>query len=102
MLEILKKLLGINSSENYKELLNKGAVVLDVRTRSEFQLGHLKGTINIPVDVLSSHLPAIDKNKVIITCCASGMRSAKAKSILEINGFTNVHNIGSWHTLKNI
>ncbi|MGZ5283038.1 MAG: rhodanese-like domain-containing protein, partial [Bacteroidia bacterium] len=41
-----------------------------------------------------------DKNKTIITCCASGMRSASAKSILAMNGYTNVYNGGSWSGLK--
>jgi rhodanese-related sulfurtransferase len=42
-----------------------------------------------------------DKNKPIITCCASGMRSASAKSILVANGFTQVHNGGGWNSLQN-
>ncbi|HEY4629318.1 MAG TPA: rhodanese-like domain-containing protein, partial [Flavobacterium sp.] len=37
----------------------------------------------------------------IITCCASGMRSASAKSILKSSGFTKVYNGGGWSSLKN-
>ena len=40
------------------------------------------------------------KDSPIITCCASGARSAAAKQILNANGFTNVHNGGSWMSLK--
>jgi rhodanese-related sulfurtransferase len=42
-----------------------------------------------------------DKNQPIITCCASGMRSASAKSILQSNGFTQVYNGGGWSSLQN-
>jgi len=42
-----------------------------------------------------------DKQKPIITCCASGMRSASAKNILKANGYEQVHNGGSWIGLKN-
>jgi rhodanese-related sulfurtransferase len=42
-----------------------------------------------------------DKNKTIITCCASGMRSATAKGILQSNGYVNVYNGGGWNSLQN-
>jgi rhodanese-related sulfurtransferase len=52
-----------------------------VRSKAEFSGGHIKGAVNIPVQVLQNHLGQLkDKNKTIITCCASGMRSASAKS----------------------
>ena len=51
--------------------------------------------------VLQNHLGQLkDKNKTIITCCASGMRSASAKSILKSNGYTSVHNGGGWSSLQ--
>jgi len=82
-------------------LVNQGAIILDVRSKGEYAGGHIKGSINIPVDQLSGNLNKLkDKNKVIITCCASGMRSASAKGILTSNGFTNVHNGGGWQGLK--
>jgi phage shock protein E len=75
---------------------------LDVRSKGEYAGGHIKGSMNIPVDQLSGNLSKLnDKNKPIITCCASGMRSASAKSILKSNGYTEVHNGGSWYSLKN-
>jgi rhodanese-related sulfurtransferase len=42
-----------------------------------------------------------DKNKPIITCCASWMRSASAKSILTSNGYTQVYNGSGWYGLQN-
>jgi rhodanese-related sulfurtransferase len=102
MINALKNLFGLGPKVNYSELIKEGAVVLDVRSKSEYQGGHIKGSINISVDTLQNNLGKLnDKNKAIITCCASGMRSASAKSILKSNGYTNVHNGGGWMSLKN-
>jgi rhodanese-related sulfurtransferase len=102
MIAFIKKILGIGPAVNYAELMKNGAVILDVRSKGEYAGGHIKGSMNIPVDQLSGNLSKLnDKNKPIITCCASGMRSASAKSILKSNGYTEVHNGGSWYSLKN-
>ena len=101
MLATIKKMLGFGPKADFAELVNQGAVILDVRSKGEYAGGHIKGSINIPVDQLSGNLNKLkDKNKVIITCCASGMRSASAKGILTSNGFTNVYNGGGWQSLK--
>lgn len=87
---------------DYAELVKQGAVILDVRSKGEYNGGHIQGSINIPVDVLSSNLGKLkDKKKPIITCCASGMRSASARSILKSNGYEVVHNGGGWMSLQN-
>ena len=101
MISTLKKIFGLGPKVNYQELIANGAMVIDVRTRGEFADGHANGSVNIPLDQLSTGLKKIkDKDKTIITCCASGMRSASAKAILKSNGFTNVHNAGSWYNLR--
>lgn len=56
--------------------------IIDVRTKAEYQGGHIKGSLNIPLNNLSNHYSKLDKSKPVITCCASGMRSAQAKNIL--------------------
>jgi phage shock protein E len=100
MLEVIKKLLGLKTT-NYSQLMEEGALILDVRTSGEFSTGHIKGSINIPVEKLAHNLSRLKvKNKPIITCCASGMRSASAKSILQSNGYANVYNGGAWQSLK--
>ena len=102
MIDTLKKLFGIGPALNYAELLKNGATILDVRSKGEFAGGHIKGSINISVDTLRNNLAKLkDKNKPIITCCASGMRSASAKSILQSNGYANVYNGGGWNSLQN-
>jgi phage shock protein E len=83
-----------------QEVITKGAVIVDVRSKAEFQSGHLRNSINMPVDNLGQNLKKLNKNKPIITCCASGARSASAKRILKSNGFEQVYNGGSWNSLK--
>jgi phage shock protein E len=102
MINTLKKLFGFGPSVNYAEMVKNGAIILDVRSKSEYAGGHIKGSINISVDTLRNNLGKLkDKNKPIITCCASGMRSASAKSILASSGYTQVFNGGGWYSLQN-
>lgn len=101
MINLLKKLFGIGPAVDYTELVKQGAIIVDVRSKGEFQGGHIKGSVNISVDTLKNNLGKLkDKNQPIITCCASGMRSASAKSILKANGYTQVHNGGGWNSLQ--
>jgi phage shock protein E len=100
MLTTIKKLLGFGPAVDFKQLIREGAVIVDVRTKGEYAGGHIRGSINIPVDQLKNAAAKLkDKNKPIITCCASGMRSAGAKSLLKANGYTAVYNGGGWTTL---
>lgn len=103
MFNSIKKLLGLAPKTDYAELMNEGALIVDVRSQGEFAGGHIKGSINIPADKLKANLNKLnkDKSKPIITCCASGIRSASAKSILKANGYTDVYNGGSWRGLRN-
>jgi len=101
MLEAIKNLLGFGPKVDYAELIKQGAIILDVRSKGEYSTGHIRGSINIPVNKLSENLHKLKaKNKPVITCCASGMRSASAKGILKSNGFANVYNGGAWQKLN--
>lgn len=101
MITFFKKIFDLAPKADYKALKQNGAQIIDVRTAGEFQSGHIKGSVNIPLQKLSNHLSKIKKDKPVIVCCASGMRSASAKSILKSNGFNEVHNGGSWMSLQN-
>lgn len=102
MINAIKKLFGMGPQTDYAQLVKEGAIIIDVRSKGEFDGGHIKGSINIPVDQLRNNLNKLkNKNKPIITCCASGMRSASAKSLLKSNGYLEVHNGGGWSSLQN-
>jgi rhodanese-related sulfurtransferase len=100
MIKMIKKIWGINSNPDLKELINKGAQIIDVRTKEEYQDGHINGSVNIPLQSLSNNISKIKKTRPIITCCASGIRSASAKSLLKSHGFSEVYNGGGWMSLK--
>lgn len=101
MLETLKNLFSSTPSADYKTLLKEGAIIIDVRTKGEYATGHIQSSKNIPLDTLEKQLSQLkDKNQIIITCCASGMRSGSAKRLLESKGYTNVYNGGGWASLN--
>ena len=98
---MIRELFGFGPTVDYKALVEQGAIILDVRSKGEYDQGHIDGSINISVDALPRHLNRFkDKNKPIITCCASGMRSGSAKNLLISNGYKEVHNGGSWYRLE--
>lgn len=98
----LLSMLGFGGkSERVKDFVEKGAVIIDVRTPGEFQGGNIKGSKNIPLNTIGNQIDSIKKlNKPVIACCASGMRSAQATSILKSNGI-EVINGGGWSSLQN-
>ena len=95
-------MLGLGGkSESIKEFVDKGAIIIDVRTPGEFQGGHIKGSKNIPLNSIGNQIESIKKlNKPVIACCASGMRSSQATSILKNNGIEAM-NGGGWTSLEN-
>ena len=77
-------------------LINReDAHVIDVREAAEFAAGHLPDAKNVPLAKLSDRIADIEKfkDKPVIVCCASGMRSSKACAELGNLGFTKVHNL---------
>jgi phage shock protein E len=102
MIELLKRLFGMSETPDLKQFVADGAPILDVRTKEEYATGHVQGSLNVPLQSLNAaNIVKLDKNKPVITCCASGMRSASAKRILEAQGFTKVYNGGGWSSVKN-
>jgi rhodanese-related sulfurtransferase len=91
-----------NKAINLEEIISKGAVIIDVRTKEEFDAGHIHGSFNIPVSELSKNLNWLVKDVPIVVCCASGARSETAKFILQANNFKEVYNGGAWDDLGNL
>lgn len=100
MWSLIKKTFTNHNQINMRELIQQGAVVLDVRTPSEYNSGHVKKSINIPLSELPTRLGELQKENPIIVCCASGIRSLKAKILLNSNGFNHVHNGCRWFDVE--
>lgn len=97
MFGFLKKLFGPGA--DFKSLMEKGAIIVDVRTPAEYQAGHIPGSRNIPLDQIKAQTAELKKTgKPVITCCRSGARSGMAKSQLESAG-VEVYNGGPWNSL---
>ena len=73
------------------ELIDSGAIVIDVRTKEEYDEGHIKGSINIPVDEIDKI--DYDKDDTLIIYCATGIRSQNAINKLVDMGYTSLYNL---------
>jgi rhodanese-related sulfurtransferase len=92
--------LGFGPKVDISALIEQGAIVVDVRTPAEFKDGHVKGSMNLPLQTLGSQMNKLKKDQVIITCCRSGSRSGMARRQLQAAGFTQVYNGGPWNAIK--
>jgi len=95
---LLKKYLKGNKND-YKELLNEGAIIVDVRTEDEYKTGHIKNSINIPLKDLIYRINEFNKGDNIVTVCTVGIRAESAKKYFESKGY-RVANGGRWTNLK--
>lgn len=90
-----------NKSDKIKDFQSRKAIIIDVRTTAEFKQGAISGSKNMPLQTLKDKINEIKKlNKPVITCCASGMRSGSAASILNSHGIEAI-NGGGWSSLQN-
>ncbi|MEZ4361808.1 MAG: rhodanese-like domain-containing protein [Kofleriaceae bacterium] len=86
-------------------LFDNGAPVIDVRTKEEWDDGHLPQATLIPIQEFDGRISEVadlvggDKTKPVVVVCRSGNRAAKAKAALEAAGFTHVVNGGRWENL---
>ena len=101
-MNILSFVKGADINSAVKEFqATKGAVLIDVREPSEYGQGHIPGSINMPVGVISARASEIkDKNTPIYVYCLSGGRAGNAASTLRSLGFRNVKNIGGIKSYK--
>lgn len=82
--------------EQAEKLIADGVQLLDVRTKEEWDEGHLKGAKMVTVtekDFLEKAKAALDPQKPVLVYCRSGGRSAKATKALREAGFTAVHDM---------
>lgn len=100
MFNAIKNLFSSQPSLSLEEALSKGAYIVDVRSPQEFKSGHVKGSVNIPLETIQQKTGQLKGKEYIVTCCRSGNRSGVAKSILQAKGFNNVINGGSWQNVE--
>jgi len=93
---LLKRYRGDVDGATARQLVSEGALLLDVRSRAEYQENHLEGAVNIPVQELDQRLSELgEKVRPIVVYCRSGNRSARATSLLRSNGFAEVKDLGA-------
>lgn len=98
MINFFKKLFG--SGVDLSEIIAEGALVVDVRTPEEFNRGHAKGSINIPLHEIGPRSKSLKKKQIpVITCCASGRRSGMAAKRLKAEGI-QAYNGGAWQRVQ--
>lgn len=86
---VLKKDIGLWYPEDYPDKTRTG-VVLDVRSRQEFEIWHIPGAVNIPISKIRSSLDSIPKDKPVFLYCKVGFRSYLAYRLLKQSGFDRV------------
>ena len=103
MIRFFKFLFGLGtSSKKLQDLLEKGAIVIDVRTPREFNENHTENSINILLQKLTTQLEVLKQKRMpVILCCRNGARSFFAQTELEKAGIECM-NAGSWKNLKNL
>lgn len=95
----LLALLGFGKNK-LKDILAKGAIVIDVRTANEFDRGKVPDSINIPLDRIAANSEQIrNYNRPVVCVCTSGSRSGQAVKLLKTAGIKEVYNGGNWMTV---
>jgi len=78
--------------------MTSGGQLVDVRSAQDFRLGALEGALCMPAETMQHYINRLDPSRPVLIYCRSGQRSAMAKQFLELKGFDQVHNIGSYQS----
>jgi len=89
-------------NKDLENIIASGAIIIDVRTKEEYEDGHIDGSLNVSLKDIKKATSWLIKDVPTILVCASGSRSALAKEILESSGFTKVYNGGNWNNFGEI
>ena len=84
------------------ELIEQGALVIDVRTTEEYEAGHLEGALHIPWEQTDELMAAIgeDKQRKVVMYCGSGGRVGRAIEALEAEGYEGLFNATGYDALE--
>ncbi|MDR0358766.1 MAG: rhodanese-like domain-containing protein [bacterium] len=75
-------------------LIEEGALLLDVRDRTEWNAGHARVARHVPLAQLPSHMDSLPEGQLVITVCRSGLRSSRAARLLADHGHEVVNLTG--------
>ena len=89
---------SVTASELDDFLSGKNPVFVDVRDVFAFEKSHVKGALNIPLDVLSQQLQSIPSNRLVVVYDETGKKGHQALRTLIGAGFADVVNISGGHT----
>jgi len=78
-----------------EEAIAQGAQTIDVRSAGEYQLGHIPGAVNVPIEQVEAQAASWDKNALYLVYCATGARSQTAVEIMRGLGFTNIRHFNA-------
>ena len=93
-MDMLYKRISQEKAREMMEKLNE-YIILDVRTKEEFQEGHIKGAVNIPnKDIGDEYILDVDLDTCILVYCRSGHRSLQAAAKLALMGYDNIYEFG--------
>ncbi len=85
-------------NNDFQEILDKNNyIIVDVRTKEEYDVSHVKDSINIPYDTIDENTK-LDKSKTIVVYCRSGNRSSKAYNTLKTLGY-DVYDLGAFDAI---
>jgi CoA-disulfide reductase len=99
---VLKGFMKMISVEEFLSLDKENIFILDVRTKDEYDLGHIEGSVNIPVDEIRQNLNKIPRDKKIVVYCGVGLRGYIACRVLYQNGFNEVYNLSGGYKMYEV
>ncbi len=99
-MNFFSKLFNNKPAVDYRQLINNGGLILDVRSKQEYAQGHIKGSVNLPLGELGNHIATLkEKHRAVITVCQSGARSSMATALL-VKYNIEAYNAGGWLGLE--
>lgn len=96
---ILRKKVNIIHWDELEKSDKSEIMIIDARTPGEYELGHIEGAVNIPLDEMRERLSEIPPDKKIVAYCAVGLRGYLASRILLQNGYTDVYNLSGGYKI---
>jgi rhodanese-related sulfurtransferase len=83
------------STAEARQMVRKGALLVDLRSKREYDERHAEGAVNMSVDELETKMSTLPPTQPVVLYCHTGARAGVATAKLRKQGYKNVHNLGS-------